>query len=103
MATTPEISAQTAPETLIDHNLTDAPMDAGVLYEMKPAKTPGGNEIPGLFNAWITLNNPAQFNSYTTAWGAGCARHRNKTPDQYGKHHNRPPQPEPGLHLAHPG
>jgi len=66
MATTPEISAQTAPETLIDHNLTDAPMDAGVLYEMKPAKTPGGNEIPGLFNAWITLNNPAQFNSYTT-------------------------------------
>jgi len=66
MATTAEITAQTAPETLIDHNLTDAPMDAGVLYEMKPAKTPDGTEVPGLFNAWITLNNPTQFNSYTT-------------------------------------
>ena len=66
MATTPEISARTAPETLINHNLTDAPMDAGVLFEMKPAKTPDGNEVPDLFNAWITLNNPTQFNSYTT-------------------------------------
>lgn len=66
MATTPEITAQTAPEALIDHNLTDAPMDAGVLFEMKPAKTPDGKEVPGLFNAWITLNNPTQFNSYTT-------------------------------------
>ncbi len=47
MATTPEISAQTAPETLIDHNLVDAPMDAGVLFEKKPAKTPDGKEVPG--------------------------------------------------------
>jgi 6-oxo-cyclohex-1-ene-carbonyl-CoA hydrolase len=67
MATTPEISARTAPATLIDHNLVDAPMDAGVLFEKKPAKTPDGKVVPGLFNAWITLNNPAQFNSYTTA------------------------------------
>lgn len=66
MATTPEISAQTAPELLIDHNLTDAPMDTGVLFEMKPAHRPDGTEVAGLFNAWITLNNPAQFNSYTT-------------------------------------
>ena len=66
MATTPEISARTAPEALIDHNLVDAPMDAGVLFEKKPAKTPDGKEVPGLFNAWITLNNPGQFNSYTT-------------------------------------
>ena len=66
MATTIEITAQTAPETLVDHNLTDAPMDAGVLFEKKPARTPDGNIVPGLFNAWITLNNPTQFNSYTT-------------------------------------
>ena len=66
MATTPEISARTAPEALIDHNLVDAPMDAGVLFEKKPAKTPDGKEVPGLFNAWISLNNPGQFNSYTT-------------------------------------
>jgi len=66
MTTTSDISAQTAPETLIDHNLTDAPMDACVLFEKKPAKTPDGKEVPGLFNAWVTLNNPTQFNSYTT-------------------------------------
>ncbi len=66
MSTTAEISSKTAPDHLIDHNLVDAPMDAGVLFEKRPAKTPGGEEIPGLFNAWITLNNPGQFNSYTT-------------------------------------
>jgi len=66
MSTIAELSSQTAPETLIDHNLVDAPMDAGVLFEMKPAKTPDGKEVAGLFNAWITLNNPTQFNSYTT-------------------------------------
>ena len=66
MSTTAELIAQTSPETLIDHNLVDAPMDAGVLFEMKPAKTPDGKEVTGLFNAWITLNNPTQFNSYTT-------------------------------------
>lgn len=66
MSTTAEISAQTAPEFLIDHNLTDAPMDAGVLFELRPARTPDGKEVEGLFNAWITLNNPGQFNSYTT-------------------------------------
>lgn len=66
MPTTAEISSRTAPEFLIDHNLTDAPMDAGVLFEMRPARTPDGEEVEGLFNAWITLNNPGQFNSYTT-------------------------------------
>jgi len=66
MATTSEISSQTAPENLVDHNLVDACMDAGVGYEKKPAKTPDGKPVPGLFNAWITLNNPSQFNSYTT-------------------------------------
>ncbi|MDQ6959638.1 MAG: 6-oxocyclohex-1-ene-1-carbonyl-CoA hydratase, partial [Mariprofundaceae bacterium] len=55
-----------APPNLIDHNLTDAAMDAGVLFEKKPARAPNGEQVPGLFNAWITLNNPAQFNSYTT-------------------------------------
>jgi 6-oxo-cyclohex-1-ene-carbonyl-CoA hydrolase len=66
MATTQEISTQTAPADLIDHNLVEVAMDAGVLFEKKPAKTPDGKEVPGLFNAWITLNNPSQFNSYTT-------------------------------------
>ncbi|MCP4316140.1 MAG: 6-oxocyclohex-1-ene-1-carbonyl-CoA hydratase [Hyphomicrobiales bacterium] len=37
-----------------------------VLYEKRPAKRPDGSVAEGLYNAWITLNNPTQFNSYTT-------------------------------------
>ena len=36
------------------------------MYEKKPIVDPKGNEIDGLFSAWITLNNPRQYNSYTT-------------------------------------
>ena len=46
-----------------DHWGTEAPC---VVYEKKPLKDPKGNVVPGLFAAWITLNNPAQYNSYTT-------------------------------------
>ena len=35
-------------------------------YEKRPATRPDGSVAPGLYNAWITLDNPAQFNSYTT-------------------------------------
>ncbi len=37
-----------------------------VVYEKKPLKDPAGNVQEGLYNAWITLNNPTQYNSYTT-------------------------------------
>ncbi|VAV89881.1 6-oxocyclohex-1-ene-1-carbonyl-CoA hydratase [hydrothermal vent metagenome] len=37
-----------------------------VLYEMRPALRPDGSVAEGLYNAWITLNNPSQYNSYTT-------------------------------------
>jgi 6-oxo-cyclohex-1-ene-carbonyl-CoA hydrolase len=37
-----------------------------IMYEKKPIVDPDGNEIDGLYSAWITLNNPAQYNSYTT-------------------------------------
>ncbi len=37
-----------------------------VLYEKRPALRPDGSVAEDLYNAWITLNNPAQFNSYTT-------------------------------------
>jgi 6-oxo-cyclohex-1-ene-carbonyl-CoA hydrolase len=36
------------------------------MYEKKPVLDPQGNEVPGLYTAWITLNNPKQYNSYTT-------------------------------------
>jgi 6-oxo-cyclohex-1-ene-carbonyl-CoA hydrolase len=39
---------------------------AGVRYEKRPVKDGSGNPVAGLYNAWITLDNPSQFNSYTT-------------------------------------
>lgn len=37
-----------------------------VLYEKKPIVDPQGNPVQGLYSAWVWLNNPAQYNSYTT-------------------------------------
>jgi len=34
-------------------------------YELKPIVDPQGNKVDGLYVAWITLDNPAQYNSYT--------------------------------------
>jgi 6-oxo-cyclohex-1-ene-carbonyl-CoA hydrolase len=39
---------------------------ARVRYEKRPVKSAEGKPAAGLFNAWITLDNPAQFNSYNT-------------------------------------
>jgi 6-oxocyclohex-1-ene-carbonyl-CoA hydrolase len=36
------------------------------LYERKPVINADGEAVPDLYTAWITLNNPKQFNSYTT-------------------------------------
>ena len=38
----------------------------GVRFERPPARPPDGKVAEGLYNAWITLDNPSQFNSYTT-------------------------------------
>ena len=53
-----------------DHNLwgkehfgTTAPC---TMYEEKPVIDPTGKPVAGVSVAWITLNNPAQYNSYTT-------------------------------------
>ncbi len=37
-----------------------------IRYELRPALDATGEEAEGLFNAWIFLDNPAQYNSYTT-------------------------------------
>ena len=57
-------------DQLKDHSLmgseywgTEAPC---TVYEKKPVFDPKGNEIEGLYTAWVRLNNPAQYNSYTT-------------------------------------
>jgi len=41
----------------------DAPC---VVYEKRPLTDPKGNVQDGLYVAWIRLNNPKQYNSYTT-------------------------------------
>jgi 6-oxo-cyclohex-1-ene-carbonyl-CoA hydrolase len=38
----------------------------GVIYELKPVVDHEGKIIKGLNSAWIILNNPQQYNSYTT-------------------------------------
>lgn len=38
----------------------------GIIYELKPVVDSEGNTIKGLNSAWIILNNPKQYNSYTT-------------------------------------
>lgn len=38
----------------------------GVIYEERPIVDTSGRETEGLYSAWIWLNNPAQYNSYTT-------------------------------------
>jgi 6-oxo-cyclohex-1-ene-carbonyl-CoA hydrolase len=41
----------------------DAPC---VVYEKRPLTDPKGSVVEGLYVAWIRLNNPRQYNSYTT-------------------------------------
>ncbi|MBF0477662.1 MAG: 6-oxocyclohex-1-ene-1-carbonyl-CoA hydratase [Deltaproteobacteria bacterium] len=36
------------------------------MYEKRPIKDPSGKVVEGLYSAWIILNNPNQYNSYTT-------------------------------------
>jgi 6-oxo-cyclohex-1-ene-carbonyl-CoA hydrolase len=64
------MNAATDASNLKDHDLVFGgplqPGRQGVLFEKRPVKAPDGSNIPGLFNAWITLDNPSQFNSYTT-------------------------------------
>ncbi|MEW5921128.1 MAG: 6-oxocyclohex-1-ene-1-carbonyl-CoA hydratase [Bacillota bacterium] len=55
---------------IVDHQLfgdehfgTEAPC---VVFEKKPVVDPAGNVVEDLYTAWVTLNNPKQYNSYTT-------------------------------------
>ena len=53
-----------------DHNLVAEQVrltvSRGVRCEKRPVKGADGKPVAGLYNAWITLDNAAQFNSYTT-------------------------------------
>ncbi len=51
---------------LKSHTLVDGVKYKHIQYELRPAKDETGNPVDGLHNAWISLDNPKQFNSYTT-------------------------------------
>jgi 6-oxo-cyclohex-1-ene-carbonyl-CoA hydrolase len=51
---------------LISHNLVETEFSE-ILYELRPCLDREGKPVEGLYNAWIFLNNPRQYNSYTTA------------------------------------
>ena len=61
---TADIVKQIAPEELNDHNVVPLSTVDGVGFEKRPARTADGAVVEGLYNAWITLDNPKQFNSY---------------------------------------
>ena len=48
------------------HTLVEGYAYRLIRYELRPARDAASREAPGLFHAWIALDNPAQLNSYTT-------------------------------------
>lgn len=53
-------------ESLKNHNLVDKKYTE-IIFEKRPCLDKNALPVAGLYNAWIILNNPKQFNSYTTA------------------------------------
>jgi 6-oxo-cyclohex-1-ene-carbonyl-CoA hydrolase len=55
---------------LKDHQLFDNKLFSneapGVIYEARPVLDDKGQPVKDLYSAWISLNNPSQYNSYTT-------------------------------------
>lgn len=51
---------------LHSHNVVETNFKE-ILFEKRPCINNDGKPVKDLYNAWIILNNPKQFNSYTTA------------------------------------
>jgi 6-oxo-cyclohex-1-ene-carbonyl-CoA hydrolase len=51
---------------LKSHRLIDSVDYRHILVERRPVRDVEARAVPGLFNAWISLNNPSELNSYTT-------------------------------------
>ena len=52
---------------LKSHTLIDDYEFQEIQYELRPPLDTSGNQVEGIFNAWIRIDNPQQLNSYTTA------------------------------------
>lgn len=50
---------------LASHNIVETEYKE-ILFEKRPVLDKGNQPVQGLYNAWISLNNPKQYNSYTT-------------------------------------
>ncbi len=50
---------------LKNHDLVDSNFKE-IIFEKRSCLDNDGNPVNGLYNAWIWLNNPTQYNSYTT-------------------------------------
>jgi 6-oxocyclohex-1-ene-carbonyl-CoA hydrolase len=53
-------------QSLVNHDLVPHEYTE-IIYEIRPCLDNDGKPVEGLNNAWIWLNNPKQYNSYTTA------------------------------------
>jgi len=51
---------------LVSHDLVETIKYTGTIFEKRPCLDSRGIPCEGIYNAWIYLNNPTQFNSYTT-------------------------------------
>lgn len=51
---------------LKNHNIVDVKYKE-IIFEKRPCLDKNRQPVNGLYNAWIILNNPKQYNSYTTA------------------------------------
>ncbi|MEK6615461.1 MAG: 6-oxocyclohex-1-ene-1-carbonyl-CoA hydratase [Bacteroidota bacterium] len=51
---------------LKNHNIVEHDFKE-IIFEKRPCLNHDGTPVKDLYNAWIILNNPKQFNSYTTA------------------------------------
>ncbi len=51
---------------LVSHNLTEKEDYREILVDKRPCIDKKGKTIDGIYNAWIIINNPKQYNSYTT-------------------------------------
>jgi 6-oxo-cyclohex-1-ene-carbonyl-CoA hydrolase len=64
------MNAQAAADTnateLVNYDLAPEVIVEGVTFEKRAARCPRGHALDGLYNVWITLDNPKQYNSYTT-------------------------------------
>jgi 6-oxo-cyclohex-1-ene-carbonyl-CoA hydrolase len=58
--------AQTPKEHSLVAHAVRAGVSARVRFEKRPVKDHAGKPVEGLHTLWITLDNPGQFNSYTT-------------------------------------